>query len=209
MYESIVAELAGARRKDLPVEARERLSIARAWLREANQRAKVKADPIRAEHRRRLNRENMRVMVSTHEGRERHRASSRKGARRYRAMHPEVALIWNRHPTEQRRYERAATSSDGSITPECLQSLEMEGICPYCCEPLNDETREIDHIEPLAKEGRHIAENLAAVCARCNRAKASLRLIEFLIRRTGIAAVERLETRRASRSYVGRDHAVG
>jgi len=152
-------------------------------LRDRRKRALDKADPERAARIRELKRERMRRVLATPEGRVRHRELGRITARRRRLLFPEYAAQWARDGREERRWYRVTESSDGTVTRSVLGDLEREALCPYCCEPLTDENRQIDHVAPLTRGGRHSADNLAACCADCNVAKGTLPLIAFLLRR--------------------------
>src|SRR3990167_8852471 len=50
-------------------------------------------------------------------------------------------------------------------------SLIAPGQCPYCKGEIAQIGCEFDHIVPLARGGKHVATNLQAVCAVCNRSK--------------------------------------
>ena len=52
--------------------------------------------------------------------------------------------------------------------------------CFYCGIELDRNKRTVDHLEPLAKGGLDIEENLVVSCKRCNRNKSDLTLDEFI-----------------------------
>lgn len=56
-------------------------------------------------------------------------------------------------------------------------------LCPVCGEPLLE--AEIDHMQPLSRQGTNFEENLWIICRDCNRAKGNMTLYEFLLERTG------------------------
>jgi hypothetical protein len=61
-----------------------------------------------------------------------------------------------------------------------IAALMMERFCRWCCCVLTTANREIDHIVPLARGGRHHPDNLCASCKRCNRAKRHKLVEEWL-----------------------------
>ena len=108
------------------------------------------------------------------------RASARLNVKRYRMRHPDRALEWKR--TTDKRWQRAADTADGTITNEWLDYILETPMCPYCCTAITPDTATIDHIVPIARGGRHTADNLAAVCAKCNRSKHASSLVGYLQR---------------------------
>lgn len=61
-----------------------------------------------------------------------------------------------------------------------ISLLSREKFCRWCCTPLSDSNRTIDHIIPLARGGNHIPDNLAASCARCNSSRKDKLVEEWL-----------------------------
>lgn len=108
------------------------------------------------------------------------RVISRMAGKRYRMKHPERAAEWAK--VGETRWQRAAQSADGTVTSDVLNYLLETPVCPYCCVAMTPETATIDHIVPISKGGQHTAENLAAVCKKCNRAKHASSLVGYLLR---------------------------
>lgn len=54
--------------------------------------------------------------------------------------------------------------------------------CVYCAVSLCPDSATLDHVYPRAKGGPHVAGNVVASCARCNRLKADLLPHEFFLR---------------------------
>jgi 5-methylcytosine-specific restriction endonuclease McrA len=161
-------------------------SLRAKWLqKDALRRARIKTDPLQAAKRREWVREAKRRQMLTPEGRKRHRLTVRKAVQRLRMLRPEYAAQWERD--DKGRWYRASRSSDGTITRSFMKALETDQICPYCHVGLTDGNRVFDHVEPISGGGEHSAGNLISCCEACNAAKGKLRLIEFLIRRIGIA----------------------
>lgn len=46
------------------------------------------------------------------------------------------------------------------------------GLCIYCDSPLTIETLSIEHVIPKSRGGKHVWENVAAACEKCNYEKA-------------------------------------
>lgn len=58
------------------------------------------------------------------------------------------------------------------------QLLAEHPLCEYCLLPLSF-AASLDHRTPTARGGRHVLDNLAVVCDRCNRLKGQLTEGEF------------------------------
>jgi 5-methylcytosine-specific restriction endonuclease McrA len=58
--------------------------------------------------------------------------------------------------------------------------LRTDFKCFYCNRKLNKNTWELDHIEPLSKNGLNISTNLAASCKECNRMKSNIDIMHFI-----------------------------
>jgi 5-methylcytosine-specific restriction endonuclease McrA len=108
---------------------------------------------------------------------------SRLSSKKYRMTHPDRAAEWERQG--KGRWARAAKSADGSVTSELIDELLSTPICPYCCELMTQDSTTLDHIVPIAKGGTHTADNLAAVCRRCNQAKHASSLLGYMVRLAG------------------------
>lgn len=84
-------------------------------------------------------------------------------------------------------YQQKAT---GDTCPEWLRSkvMERDGFACIMCgaTKVDDDARlEVDRIIPGAQGGRYVEENVACLCAKCNRAKGARRMkvYEQLVRR--------------------------
>ncbi len=53
------------------------------------------------------------------------------------------------------------------------------GQCRYCDRSLTFQTMQCDHVEPLARGGLSVVENLAASCKSCNSSKKDRSLSEW------------------------------
>jgi len=87
---------------------------------------------------------------------------------------------------------RTRAKKDGAILGYTLanirQLLESSQCCEYCKMPLAWDVQ-LDHRTPLSRGGRHVLENLAACCSRCNSAKGMLCELEYRQLRTLLEAL--------------------
>lgn len=61
---------------------------------------------------------------------------------------------------------------DGTVTRERLERLWKNSTsCAYCGIALSNVRREIDHVVPLGRSGKHTISNLVVACVPCNRKK--------------------------------------
>lgn len=77
---------------------------------------------------------------------------------------------WNDQLREELRQSGIPEPSRAHLMKHSLLSL-YDNHCLYCGEPISWESAELDHIVPRRDGGANVLVNLAAVCARCNRAK--------------------------------------
>lgn len=85
------------------------------------------------------------------------------------ANNREKRLASSKNCTLKRRAKMSAEKRPA--TPEQIQSVlqKADGRCVYC--GLSGVKLTIDHVEPLARGGRHIVSNLVAACQTCNSSK--------------------------------------
>lgn len=114
---------------------------------------------------------------------ERARASSSNPEKRAREKErrktPEGREYWRAVNAARRARKR---ESGGSFSPiEWREVLaEFHHRCGYCL--ADDVPLEMDHVEPLARGGRHARENIVPACQPCNRSKNKSSLLEFVRR---------------------------
>lgn len=77
-----------------------------------------------------------------------------------------------------------------SLRTKYLAIRRANGLCPYCDSPLNvafvgGAPTHFDHIEPLARGGSNEDDNIIAACAKCNGAKGTKTVFEFMCERMG------------------------
>lgn len=77
---------------------------------------------------------------------------------------------WNDQLREELRQSGIPEPSRADLVKYTLLSL-YGNRCLYCGDAISWESAELDHIVPRADGGANVLANLAAVCARCNRAK--------------------------------------
>lgn len=83
---------------------------------------------------------------------------------------------------KERRAERIARDSDGSVTPEALGAAFAEAkFCAYCMERFESSNEKTaDHVEPLYLGGAHSMDNIVIACLSCNSSKGRKRLLNWL-----------------------------
>lgn len=101
-------------------------------------------------------------------------------ARLWKAANPERRLK-DDESYRQRRREREAAQSDGTLTIPAMRKLfGMAKACPLCGDVFSkDKPKSLDHVVPLAKGGPHSISNVSVVCRSCNIAKSDKEM--FLI----------------------------
>jgi|DEB0MinimDraft_6_1074348.scaffolds.fasta_scaffold53708_3 5-methylcytosine-specific restriction endonuclease McrA len=78
------------------------------------------------------------------------------------------------------KFRRRSIESNGMNSAELTEwKNNQEKICFWCLSKCDSEYH-IDHIQPLAKGGKHIAENLAISCPGCNLTKNARTPEEFI-----------------------------
>lgn len=87
------------------------------------------------------------------------------------------------HKARAREYDRDC-ESDGTLTPSVVGRLFAEAkVCPYCNVEMSPRVKELDHVMPLSKGGKHSITNVVVCCRPCNRAKAARLPVNALDRR--------------------------
>jgi 5-methylcytosine-specific restriction endonuclease McrA len=77
-----------------------------------------------------------------------------------------------------KRRKHVALIQDGTVDFKVI--LGERKSCPYCGQVLCEENTVVDHMEPLALNGEHSANNLVACCRECNQKKAAKPFIVWL-----------------------------
>lgn len=83
---------------------------------------------------------------------------------------------------KERRAERIARASDGSVTPEALGAAFGRAKSCFYCEKTFESSydKTADHVEPLCLGGAHSMHNLVIACRSCNSRKGRKRLEDWL-----------------------------
>jgi 5-methylcytosine-specific restriction protein A len=147
------------------------------------QSRKVQDARYRAAHRRERNAKK-RIWASRHPG------LVRANHKRWRDKHPEVnrakASAWaKQHPG--RANANKARHRDAMRTPPCPKVAAFYEFvrsaprlrCYWCGKVTAKKRRQVDHIIPLARGGRHERSNLCCSCATCNNRKHAKTREEF------------------------------
>jgi 5-methylcytosine-specific restriction endonuclease McrA len=83
----------------------------------------------------------------------------------------------------ERKHKRKAillaATIDGSAPARYRELLSTATSCHWCASPITPSTMEIDHYHPLSRGGLHVASNLVASCARCNRQRRDMTADEY------------------------------
>lgn len=113
----------------------------------------------------------------------------RERSLRWRLAHPQLSkeriaacVKANPEPSrEARRRRRVFQSQNGVFVVTqrelCRLLIRQRGCCYLCNLPIID--KELDHIIPVSKGGRHSIGNLGWACHKCNRSKSNKMLSQF------------------------------
>lgn len=104
----------------------------------------------------------------TRKYRDAHREYIRDRSKRYNHQHP-----WAVRASASNRRARIINATDGSITPQNIQKLYLaqNGLCAYCGCDLQQASKHLDHIVPLARGGDNTINNVQWTCPYCNMHK--------------------------------------
>lgn len=89
------------------------------------------------------------------------------------AKNPELFIA-----SAQRRYAKLKGVEQKLVTRKDYAKMQRMA-CVYC---QSRERIEIDHIQPIERNGRHAIGNLAPACMSCNRSKSDLWVMEWRLR---------------------------
>lgn len=89
------------------------------------------------------------------------------------SKNPELFII-----NAQKRYAKLKGVERKLLTKRDYQKLYRQP-CIYCG---STESIEIDHVQPIEKNGRHAIGNLAPACLSCNRSKSDLFVMQWRLR---------------------------
>lgn len=134
----------------------------RAWNKADRERRK---DKVKAAAKVYYKKNAARICSTTKLWRENNRDRKRALHRAYKKRHPEK----NKEQQHRRRCKMLAVGIEDCTAK--IKLLHQERFCHWCCAQLTPETREIDHVIPISRGGRHIPDNLVAACQSCNRSK--------------------------------------
>jgi 5-methylcytosine-specific restriction endonuclease McrA len=102
------------------------------------------------------------------------------------------AKNYPRYLANARNRRARASLADGSHTSEEVRAMlrDQGGVCAYCRTALNGGYH-VDHMVPLSRGGCNDWTNLAITCGRCNLAKGSMTVEEFLAGRSSSRTASR------------------
>lgn len=80
------------------------------------------------------------------------------------------------------RKMRRRDRGEGIVSPRIVALLwaAQNGTCPVCLVDLNEAGFHVDHVMPLALDGKSEDNNLQLLCPPCNRAKGAKHPLDFL-----------------------------
>lgn len=102
---------------------------------------------------------------------------AKRNVSRWRARNPEKASIHGLNSRLKRKAGQSGSLSSG-LTKRLLRL--QRGRCACCACDLAVSGHHRDHIEPLARGGRHEDSNIQLLCPRCNLSKHAKPPIEFM-----------------------------
>ena len=85
-----------------------------------------------------------------------------------------------KHNIKWHRRRARLESSDPEDCTNKINLLRLERFCRWCCSRLTPDSLTIDHVVPLNRGGRHIPDNLAASCRKCNFSRGDKMIHEWL-----------------------------
>ncbi len=143
----------------------------------ATARAKYRENPQKEIKRQtEWRKENPQVIVAwRNKHRERLLAKTKEGFKRYRERNPKAYLV---HMANR----RAVTDhSGGKLSVDLWGKLFewQKGICPYCKVDLKSTKVHLDHLIPIALNGKHSDSNMQLTCSKCNHRKHAKDPIQF------------------------------
>lgn len=72
---------------------------------------------------------------------------------------------------------------------DLLALIPGDRLCRWCSRKITPATLNFDHIQPASRGGAWTVENLAAICASCNRRKGALTAGEYLMLTQALADI--------------------
>ena len=134
--------------------------------RRADYEKKYYADPIKKDAKRALVRASCEKNKKLYAKRRREYLKTDKGISMHRKQ-------------TQKRYALKKSAFIEDVSPMDLFN-EQGGICYICDSKFTFKEMELDHIVPLAKNGKHEVKNCKMACAKCNRSKGAKSLSEVI-----------------------------
>lgn len=106
--------------------------------------------------------------------------------------HNDYLREWRKVNRESSRRTSRVQSSKRRARQECLDprrarhyyDIVLHDPCSYC----GKTTSQVDHIQPLSRDGEHEWFNFTGTCAKCNQQKGSTSLLMFLLKRNELCA---------------------
>ena len=154
------------------LEGKERFHFSLNWLARG---IRISREPVRAGLRRLVQRGALRLLNRSTHG---HMVEVR--------LPDEIRIAWDPRLQPDRRKADGAAIKLENINffenPERREAIynRERGLCFYCLRRLEHDSRQLDHVVPLADGGDHSYRNLVSCCADCNFTKSGKGAADFL-----------------------------
>lgn len=94
---------------------------------------------------------------------------------------PCQTLYAKKYTSKEKRQKWIDQTDDGTINPQSLKKLFGSfRVCPICNSSMARNDKNLDHIVPLSKGGKHSITNAIILCTSCNSSKGSKNLENWL-----------------------------
>lgn len=107
-----------------------------------------------------------------------HAAESAVRVRKWKKLNPGRRKAHSKNAKARRRAKLLQNGAIFSCSDK-IELLNKECFCRWCCTPLSNDNRTIDHVVPIARGGAHHPDNLAAACDKCNFSKGKKLISEW------------------------------
>lgn len=104
--------------------------------------------------------------------------TNKQAVRDWQKANPEKVTAYKKNNKYKRR--EIVNTSKLTTSDFVKWSKHQVKICSYCATFCNNDYQ-IDHIEPLTKNGKHELDNLTIACSTCNREKSDKSLFIWLL----------------------------
>lgn len=141
---------------------------------QARNRMKIR-ERMRSYHAARYVRLRPQIPLQTKQYAKSHPEIRAKIARNYKRNNPEKFAAYLKACHSKRKALMRGAQCDDATVSRLIASwrLEKSFVCHYCMERFPIELLQVDHVQPVSKEGRHSAGNVCKCCPSCNVRKSN------------------------------------